>query len=513
MNSITSRISVGFFGVFIFTISTLFFVLLSPVDAKINTNTSEKNPALFIPYPKLRYPRDPGFRQLVQRGEYLSKAGDCIACHTDTKHHGQAFAGGLGIYTPFGMIYSPNITPDKTTGIGRWSDQDFIRAMHRGIAPDGSYYFPVFPFPSFTKITQEDLLALKAYFFNLPPIHKVNKANEMMWPFNWRFLQLGWRILFFRMGEFQHEPQRSKEWNRGAYLVQGLGHCGMCHSPLNLLGAEKKKYYLTGGFIEGYYATNITASGLKDATITDILAVFQKGKMLKGGGNIASPTMAEVNSNSLSYLSNDDLTAIATYLKQVKSKIPSSAFTGPVTQKTGKKVYQTYCAVCHAVGSAGAPKIGDSEAWKKRLKVGISVVYRRALQGIGSMPPKGTCAACSDDAVKAAVDYLITTQTKSTMKLPVQEAVLSSKIGGEIYQQHCAVCHSHGTADTPQLGDKTAWKTLIAKGLDVLFANTIHGYKKMPAKGNCETCSNAEIEASVKYMVEKSKTSGDYSLW
>lgn len=218
------------------------FTLLSNLAfAGSNADTAKKNPELNIPYPTINYPKDVAVRKLIKRGEYLSKAGDCIACHTDTKHQGRPFAGGLGIYTPFGSIYSPNITPDKTTGIGAWSDKDFIRAMHEGIAPNGSYYFPVFPFASFTKINTNDLLAIKAYLFSLTPVKKANQANEMMWPFNWRFLQLGWRILFFRPGAYQTDHQQIESWNRGAYLVQGLGHCGMCHTPLNLLGAEKRK--------------------------------------------------------------------------------------------------------------------------------------------------------------------------------------------------------------------------------------------------------------------------------
>ncbi|MDQ8038893.1 MAG: c-type cytochrome [Rickettsiella sp.] len=508
MSNIFSRIE--FLRVFSFT---LFFTLPNLSIAQ-NQSNIKKNMDLFIAYPQLHYPLDSAKRRLIKRGEYLSKAGDCIACHTDTKHNGRAFAGGLGIYTPFGMIYSPNITPDKTTGIGQWSDKDFIRAMHKGIAPDGSYYFPVFPFASFTKINKNDLLALKAYLFSLPAIQKKNEVNKMMWPFNWRFLQLGWRILFFRAGEFKSQPKQTQEWNRGAYLVQGLGHCGMCHSPLNLLGAEKKKNYLTGGFIEGYYAPNITSSGLKGIPLSEIKEVFTQGKMLKGAGKVGGP-MAEVNSNSLSYLTNYDLTAIAIYLKNVKSQLPLSPFTGPITAKTGKKVYKKYCATCHAAGSAGAPKLGDISEWQTRLKLGKQLVYQRAIQGFNSMPAKGTCTGCSDDAVKAAVDYLINTkETESSRNLlPVQEATLSLKIGKNIYQNHCAICHSKGIPDTPQLGDKLVWKPLIAKGLDSLFENTINGYKKMPPKGDCNTCSNAELEASVRYMVEKSKTSGDYSLW
>lgn len=504
------RLKIALLLLFIFTLSS---TLASLADATVGINFPKKNTNLFIEYPRPHYPADPARRQLIKRGEYLSKAGDCIACHTDTKHNGPAFAGGLGIYTPFGTLYSPNITPDKATGIGQWSDADFIRAMHYGIAPNGSYYFPVFPFPSFSKVSKDDLLAIKAYLFSLAPIQKKNQANEMLWPFNWRFLQLGWRILFFRPEEFQVDAQQSPAWNRGAYLVQGLGHCGMCHSPLNLLGAEKKQYYLTGGFVEGYYAPNITASGLKGVPLDDILAVFTQGKMLKRAGNVGGP-MAEVNSNSLSYLTTDDLTAIAIYLQRVHSKMPRSAFGGPVTAKTGKKVYQKYCAVCHATGAAGAPKYGDTAAWQARLNAGKNVVYERAIQGFNSMPPKGTCVGCSDDAVKAAVDYLVSAeQTDNITLFPLQEATLSLQVGKDIYQNHCAICHSQNKTGAPQLGDKVAWQPLIAKGMETLFGNTILGYRNMPAKGNCKTCSNAELEASVKYIVEKSKTDGNYSLW
>lgn len=491
----------------------IFFFISNLAFAIPNVQQAKKNPELNIPYPVIHYPKDPALRKLIKRGEYLSKAGDCIACHTDTKHQGKPFAGGLGIYTPFGSIYSPNITPDKTTGIGSWSDKNFIRAMHEGIAPDGGYYFPVFPFASFTKINTGDLLAIKAYLFSLKPVKKANQANEMMWPFNWRFLQLGWRILFFRPGEYEKNQQQAKSWNRGAYIVQGLGHCGMCHTPLNFLGAEKKKNYLTGGFIQGYYAPNISASGLKDVSIDEIRAVFTKNKMLRNSGVVAGP-MVEVNSNSLKYLSSNDLNAIATYLKTVKSQVPYSAFSGPITPKTGHKVYESYCAVCHTTGAAGAPKLGDTLEWKKRLKQGKTLVYDRAIHGFNSMPPKGTCTGCSDEAVKAAVDYLILNDQAGTNKtIPVQEIPLSLAVGKQIYQQHCAVCHDNGRLGAPIIGDKLRWKSIIAKHIDVLFAHTIYGYKKMPAKGDCKNCTNSELEASVKYMVEASKTTGNYSLW
>ncbi|EDP46378.1 c-type cytochrome [Rickettsiella grylli] len=493
-----------------------FFIALffsSSASAHLSQGLTSKKPELNIPYPTVHYPQDDTLRQQIQRGEYLTKAGDCIACHTDSPHHGKPFAGGLGIYTPFGSIYSPNITPDKETGIGTWSDKAFIRAMHKGIAPNGSYYFPVFPFASFTKVSTQDLLAIKAYLFSLSPVRRTNQPNEMMWPFHWRFLQLGWRVLFLRTGYYKPDNQHSMLWNRGAYLVQGLGHCGMCHTPLNLLGAEKKKNYLTGGFIQGYYAPNISATGLKNASINEIRAVFKQNKMLKNAGVVAGP-MAEVNSNSLKYLSTYDLNAIATYLKTVKSHVPRSAFNGPITTKTGRKVYESYCAVCHASGAAGAPELGNTAEWKKRLQQGKNILYARAIQGFNSMPPKGTCTGCSDDAIKAAVDYiLLNDHRRTTVTIPLHEKGVRLKTGKQIYLHHCALCHDNGKLGAPLIGDKTRWRPIIAKNIDVLFAHTIQGYKKMPAKGGCKPCNNAELEASVKYMVEQSKITGNYSLW
>lgn len=466
-----------------------------------------------ITYPVPRYTQDARSSQQIRRGEYLARAGDCIACHTDTKHNGQAFAGGLEFYTPFGSLYSPNITADKETGIGLWGDEDFIRAMRHGIAPDGSYYFPVFPFVSFYHIKREDLLAIKAYLFSLPVVHQQNRPNEMLWPFHWRFLQLGWRLLFFHPQKSIEVSEKTAQWNRGAYLVRGLGHCGMCHTPLNLLGAEKKKYYLTGGFIDGYYAPNISAVGLKEAAVEDIVDVFKHGKLLGGAGRVGGP-MAEVNSNSLRYLTEADLRAIATYLKSVHSQMPTSAFSGPLTAQTGKKVYQKYCATCHANGAAGAPKLGESIEWNKRLSEGIAPVYQRAIAGYNSMPAKGTCVGCSNEAIQAAVDYLVHAQgVDSFKKIPVHQHFPDKKMGERLYAQHCAGCHAQGKKGAPRFGDKLAWAQRIKQGMDILFVHAIQGYRAMPPKGQCDTCSNAEIEAAVKYLVAHGKQEGDYSLW
>jgi len=455
--------------------------------------------------------------ELIKRGEYLAKAGDCIACHTDTPNTGPEFAGGLGIKTPFGTFYTPNITPDKETGIGKWSDDDFVRAMQQGIRPDGAYYYPVFPYTYFAKTSRDDLLAIKAYLFSIPPIKKTPPKNDVPWPFSWRFLQLGWRILFFHPGEYKYAPEHTQLWNRGAYLVQGLGHCGMCHTPINFLGAPKEKYFLTGNFVDGYFAPDITSFGLKGTPTQEVVDVFTQDKMLKNAGKVEGP-MAEVDHDSLIYLTNEDLQAFATYLKTVKSKEVATS-SGPVGAGAGKKIYDAHCAVCHGTGAAGAPKLGDTDAWTVRIKQGMAVLNQHAINGFNSMPPKGTCMSCSDEEIKAAVQYL-TDQSKPgasgaaggpvMLKEPVKPTLADGK---RIYDETCSVCHAKGLLGSPKMGDKAVWAPLIKQGMDILFAHTINGYRRMPAKGTCLSCTNAEVQAAVIYMVQESKTSGDYSLW
>lgn len=497
------------------TYSLLLWVLiLTLAHAAVS---AEQSPIPVYPaYPSVNYGTGDQAK-LIQRGEYLAKAGDCIACHTDTKNNGSVFAGGLGIKTPFGTFYSPNITPDKETGIGNWTDDHFIWAMQHGKRPDGAYYYPVFPYPDFSKVSKSDLLAIKAYLFSLPPVKRANLPNDVPFPFNWRFLQLGWRLLFFHPGEYQYDANHTRLWNRGAYLVQGLGHCGMCHTPINFLGAPKREYFLTGNFVDGYYAPDITSASLKNISESEIVDVFTQDKMLKGAGKVEGP-MADVNHDSLKYLTQEDLLSIATYLKTIKSKERTTS-SGPVGPDTGKKIYEAHCAVCHGTGAAGSPILGDLAAWQPRIKQGMDVLNQHAINGLNSMPPKGGCMSCSDDEIKAAVQYLVD-QTKPgaagvgavpvIAKLPPRPTLADGK---RIYDETCSVCHAEGKLGAPITGDKAVWAPRIKQGIDVLFAHTIKGYNRHPPKGTCLTCTNAEIEAAVMYMVQESKTSGDYFLW
>lgn len=464
-------------------------------------------------YPTVDAP-DNELGKKIKLGEYLTKAGDCIACHT--KPGGKSFAGGLPFVTPFGTIYSPNITPDKKTGIGSWTSKDFLKAMKHGVGPDGSYYFPVFPYTSFAKMKDEDVLVIKEYLDRIPAVEQENLEPDMPIPFRWRFGQLGWRILFFSKGEFQEDPKQSADWNRGAYLVQGLGHCAMCHTPLNFLGAPKHRYELAGGVIDGYIAPAINASRLAKVDNKEIVDVFLHDNRI-GGGKLAAKPMLEVNHDSLSYLTYEDLNAIATYIKSVESETPPQEdLSGGSASEVGKKVYEKYCQACHTTGSGGSPKLGDAAAWTPRLKEGVEKLYATAISGIGGMPAKGTCLTCTDEDIQHAVDYLVgqagnkdAAAGKAQQELPKATMAL----GKQVYERVCSTCHEAGKLGAPKLGDKQAWSPRIAQNLDVLVMHSLKGIRGMPPKGACYDCTTTDIIAAVKYMVQQGKSSGDYQLW
>jgi len=464
------------------------------------------------------YPKATKNSPVIARGEYLTKAGDCIACHTNSPEKGKPFAGGLPMETPFGTIYSPNITPDKETGIGNWTDADFIYAMREGISPHGKHYYPAFPYLYFNKLTTEDLLAIKAYLDNIPPIHQQNLANKMVFPFNWRFLQSGWRLLFFyptKTGPYQPDLKQSASWNRGAYLVQGLGHCAMCHTPSYYiisekfsLGAPMEKYNLTGAKIQGYLAPNITKTNLEKVPIEQLIKVFTHNQMV-GGGKIEGP-MLEANQNSLKYLTHDDLIAIATYIKSVESQTPPKPKVGK--GGVGEVIYQSYCEGCHATGAGGAPKYGDPFSWSTPLKQGKEKIYVNAIKGVGGMPAKGTCYACSDQEIKEAVNYMLASLIGKEGKSIQQLKKLTLEDGKRVYQKHCSVCHDTGIKNAPRIGDKEKWQPIVKEGFIDTYLDVITGQNGHLPQGGCPTCSDADIKAAVQYMMTES-SDRDYSLW
>lgn len=256
----------------------------------------------------------------AKRGAYLFAAGGCAGCHTDEKSGGQLLAGGRELKTPFGSFFGPNITDDPKAGIGAWSDADFIRALRQGRRPDGAHFYPVFPYTSFTKITDRDLLDLKAYIFSLPTSDRPNRPHEIPFPFSLRFLQFGWKFLNFSEGAFVPDPAKSAQINRGAYLVEALGHCAECHSPRDALGGIDAKLRFAGDpkAPGGGKVPNITPdpeTGIgrwSSAEIEDLLA----SGMTPDGDSVGGE-MGEVIRNSTSRLTPDDRKAMVAYLRQL----------------------------------------------------------------------------------------------------------------------------------------------------------------------------------------------------
>lgn len=253
---------------------------------------------------------------LVKRGEYLARAGDCVACHTADKN--RPFAGGLPIGTLIGTIYTPNITPDADTGIGRWTDAEFMRAMHEGIGKSGERLYPAFPYTEYTRVAEPDVLAIRAYLNTLTPIHYTPPRNDLSFPFNQRWLMFFWNLFNFREGRFVPDPKQSPQWNRGAYLVEGLAHCEECHTPRNFMQGLKTSERFSGEVQAGWHAYNITpdkVSGIGDWRDDELTRYLATG-VAPGRADAAGP-MADVVADSTQHLSGEDLRAIGVYLRSV----------------------------------------------------------------------------------------------------------------------------------------------------------------------------------------------------
>jgi len=296
--------------------------------------------------------------ELVAKGEALAGGGYCTECHT-TKG-GQKFAGGYAFETPFGVIYSTNITPDPETGIGTWSEAAFRRAMHEGVSRDGSHLFPVFTYDHFTKLSDDDVRALYAYFMTRPAVHAPARPSGISFPFNIRYLQAGWKLLFFRPGRFEPDTTKSAEWNRGAYLALGLSHCGACHTPRNLLGAEKAGNVYGGAVIDNWVAPPLTAASPAPAPWThDELYDYLRTGASKLHGSAAGPMSPVIQ--GLAALPDSDVRAIATYFADVdraEDRLPSvsGAVTLAMSSAAAKegtrfdpdtRLYTAACASCH----------------------------------------------------------------------------------------------------------------------------------------------------------------------
>lgn len=294
---------------------------------------------------------------LIARGKALTIAGDCASCHTADP--AKPFGGGKRIDTPFGAIYSPNLTPDRDTGIGGWSDDDFLHALRYGVRPDGKHYYPAFPYPNFTKLIRDDILAIRAYLATLAPVSNEAPPPERRWPLNYRVLMRAWDYLFFTPGILQPDQGKSAEWNRGRYLVEGLGHCGACHTPKNAFGADRRDQAFSGGMVQGMFAPRLDGaprSGLKSWSVDDVVEYLQSGR---NGHSHAGPLMSEVVVNSTSQMSDADVRAIAVYLKSLPAGAPEPEVTppSPTQMSDGERIYRGACVSCHELDGSGAPRI------------------------------------------------------------------------------------------------------------------------------------------------------------
>lgn len=361
---------------------------------------------------------------LVTRGEYLARAADCMVCHTS--RGGGAYAGGLAFSLPFGTLYSTNITPDKETGIGNYTDQQFLDALHRGVRRDGSRLYPAMPYTSYTYISDADALAIKAFLFSLAPVRATPPANTLAFPFNQRWAMGVWAALFSPGTRFEPDSSQSPEWNRGAYLAEALAHCGECHTPRNLAFALDNRNKFAGALTAGWRAFNISSDsdtgvgGWRDA---DLISYLANGHA--DGHGTASGPMGEAVDESFSRFAPEDVRAIVTYLRSVPpvassglpSKVapaaPASHREGAVADAHGKMLFEGACASCHGwTGESpvspfatltGAWAVNDPAATNV-AQIVISGTRRHAPDGAISMPAFGD--AYSDGEIAAVANYV-----------------------------------------------------------------------------------------------------------
>jgi mono/diheme cytochrome c family protein len=353
----------------------------------------------------------------VDKGRYLATAADCVACHT-IQNGGKAFAGGRAIETPFGNITSPNITPDAETGIGSWTDEQFDHAVRNGVRPDGTRLYPAMPFTSYTKMSHADVVAIRAYLNTVEPVRHPVVANTLPFPFNIRTSMRVWDALYFSPGEFKPDPQKPADWNRGAFLAEGPGHCTACHTPKSFLGGDKSGEHLRGSYLQGWFAPDITNDervGLGQWSSDDIVAY------LKTGHNritAATGPMAEEIEHSTSKLKDEDLAAMAAYLKSLPGSPDSPAplkADDPV-MVAGQAIYRDQCAACHQIDGKGVPRLFPSLAESSGVRSrDATTLIRIVLRGARSVATKQEPTApgmpsfgrqLNDEQIAAVVSYV-----------------------------------------------------------------------------------------------------------
>ena len=352
----------------------------------------------------------------IQRGRALTVAGDCVACHSPAGR--PAFSGGRAIETPFGKINSANLTPDVETGIGSWTADDFSRAMHEGLRPDGAHLYPAFPYTYYTRVTRADTDAIFAFFRTLPAVSNRVDRDTLPFPFDIRTSMIAWNAMFFTSGTITADPARSEAFNRGAYLVEGLGHCGACHTPMNGLGASRDSAYLQGNLLQGWVAPNITADarmGIGGWTEAAIVEYLRTGR---NDVAAASGPMAEVVMNSTALMADADLHAIALYLKE-RGGAGTSATPIPAndpTMQVGQNIYADTCSACHtSTGAgidrlfprlAGAPNVQQTDA-TTLIRVVLTGTRAASTAGAPTAPAMPSLGwRLDDDQVAAVVTYI-----------------------------------------------------------------------------------------------------------
>ena len=377
---------------------------------------------------------------VIKKGEYLAKAADCVVCHTATG--GEAYAGGFAFVLPFGTLYSTNITPDKATGIGNYTDAQFLAAVHRGVREDGANLYPAMPYTSYTYISDADALAIKAYLFSLAPINAPNKSNALAFPFNQRWAMGVWSALFNANERFKPDTEKSAQWNRGAYLAEALAHCGECHTPRNLAFALNNRKKFGGALTAGWRAYNISSnkeSGVGAWHDEELIAYLARGHAA-GHGSAAGP-MGEAVDESFSQLAPEDVHAIVAYLRSVPGSVssdlpvalapaaPDSHKEGLATAESrGKQVYEGACVSCHGWSGisdiseyatfTGARAVNDPHATNV-AQIVLAGMKRSTPAGITEMPGFG--AAYSDSDIAAVANYVTTRFGSSASNLSATE--------------------------------------------------------------------------------------------
>ncbi|HUZ30520.1 MAG TPA: cytochrome c [Xanthobacteraceae bacterium] len=358
----------------------------------------------------------------IQRGHYLAIVGDCAACHT-LPGSGHALAGGRPIETPFGTMFAPNITPDPTTGVGAWTDQEFVDAMTKGTGRNGMHLYPAMPYTYYTKVTRDDALAIRAYLNTVPAVHNPVKADQLPFPFNIRASMIVWNELFFSPEQFQQRADKSDEWNRGAYLAEGLGHCGLCHTPKNFMGGDKTSERLQGYALQGWFASDITNDrrrGIGGWSVDEIADYLKTGH---GRKTLGTGLMAETISQSTSNMTDADLKAIAVYLKDQPGQSANenqdrtqAVAADQAIMKRGARIYADECSGCHAGNGKGIehlfPALDGSSVIQQTDPTSLMHVVLRGARSVGTdkaptaaaMPEFGWLL--NDSQVAAVLTYI-----------------------------------------------------------------------------------------------------------